>query len=110
MGLVATSWNLGSTPSVGDVCGSSRENEVLTLKCLGGKFTDVAFASFGTPSGSCMSDGPAPTVNATCNAPSTVDTIRKLCVGKATCDIDVTPKTFGPDPWLVSACVARVPL
>jgi hypothetical protein len=118
MGLVSSGWSASTTPNVGDVCGSSAENTVLTLTCVGGQFSAVAFASYGTPSGACYGDAP-PSVNSTCNAPDSAAVVEQLCVGKSQCAIGVNTTTFGgTDPCLntrksltaalVGSCVAVV--
>ena len=118
MGLVSSAWAASTVPNAGDVCGASVENTVLTLECVGGQFSSVAFASYGTPSGSCYGDVP-PSVNSTCNAPDSVAVVEKLCVGKSKCVIDVNTTTFGgTDPCfkthkslltaLVGSCVSVV--
>jgi hypothetical protein len=73
-----------------------QEKGNLTLTCGTGAsvFTGVAFASFGTPNGGCTGASP-PVINATCNAPSSVDVVKAKCVGKHTCTIEATTDTFG---------------
>ena len=68
----------------------------LTLSCVGGTFTSVAFASFGLPlvePGQCAF---AATPN--CSAPSSADVLARACVGKSWCSIDAQVATFGADP------------
>jgi len=99
MGLVSISWNLISSPATaGTICGEVPEHDILTLKCPsinGGNqatFTSVDFASFGAPLGTCA-DGFS--INATCNAPTSVQVVQKLCIGKSTCSIMANVTEFG---------------
>jgi hypothetical protein len=95
MGLVASSWSIPQPPpAVGDVCGQATEQDkTLTLTCdSGATFTGVAFASYGTPTGSCAS-GQA--VNPACNANTSVAVVTAACVGKSSCTIDVSNDAFG---------------
>jgi len=95
MGLAAASWAAPAPVYAGDVCGAVGENEDLTLTCAGGTFSNVVFASFGAPMGTCTAGFAA---NATCNAPSSVAVVRAACVGKASCTISATNANFGGDP------------
>ena len=56
-------------------------------------FSDVVFASFGTPKGSCGSF-----VTSTCNSINSVSVVSSLCVQKKSCVIPATRKEFGGDP------------
>ena len=101
MGMVASSWSVPTRPAVGDVCGSAPEGaapkpSILKLKCVGGTFTSVVFASYGDPTGSCLaSANTPPAVNATCNAPTSVKVVQDLCIGKASCAIESNNQQFG---------------
>jgi hypothetical protein len=98
MGLVASSWTTPSPPpKVGDVCGVAGEaDKVLTLTCgSGAAFTGVAFASYGTPTGTCAG-GLA--VNPACHANTSAAVVAAACVGKSACSIPVTNDAFGGDP------------
>ena len=111
MGLVGSSWTSGDLPAVGDVCGAARENTALTLKCIGGTFTSVAFASYGRPTGGCAASGPPPARNATCDAPASAAVVAARCVGKAACTIQVNTTTFGgadPCPLVVKELIAAL--
>ncbi len=95
MGLVASSWTTPSPPpKVGDVCGEADEAaKSLTLTCASGAaFTGVAFASFGTPTGTCAG-GLA--VNPACHANTSAAVVAAACVGKSSCTIPVTVAAFG---------------
>ncbi len=110
MGLVESSWAVASPPpAVGDVCAVAEEAaKTLTLTCASGKaFTGVAFASFGTPVGSCSS-GLA--VNPACNANTSAALVAAACVGKSTCTLGVSDAAFGGDPCYDTAKVLAVAL
>jgi len=104
VGLIAASWDTAQTQGPGKTCVEGvPENTEVTFKCLaaGGaapgpnnKFRSVAFASFGTPTGSCA-QGFA--VDPTCNANVTVPIVEALCVGKSECRVNASRFTFG-DP------------
>lgn len=101
MGLVAVSWQLQSGTAAGP-CGDVAEHDTLTLTCAAPPagaagatppaFTSVAFASFGTPTGSC-STGLG--VNASCNAPTSAAVAAAACVGKSSCSILANVSVFG---------------
>ena len=93
MGMVASAWNTQPGGN-GAQCGTVAENADLELECPGGTFSGVAFASFGTPTGSC----PGPFAKGSCDAASSVDVVTKLCVGKASCTVPATNAGFGGDP------------
>ena len=68
----------------------------LTLSCVGGVFTSVAFASYGLPvvePGEC-----AFARTPSCDAPSAVGVFESACVGKSWCSVDAELATFGADP------------
>jgi len=71
------------------------EGTTLQLACPDkSPIQDVLFASFGTPTGYC----PTFTRNASCDAPTSLATVKALCVGKTQCAVAAETKTFGPDP------------
>eukprot|EP01041_Mallomonas_annulata_P003122 gene3123-6143_t len=75
------------------ICGYVAEYKTLHLTASSGFiFSDVLFASFGTPTGSC----PAP-IYSTCSASNSIATITMLCVGKSFCSITASTSIFG-DP------------
>ena len=83
-------------PSGPQWCGVAPENSNLELECWGGAaIADVAFASFGTPSGSCP-DSLAR--NASCDAASSLAKVKAACVGKTSCSVPATTDFFGGDP------------
>jgi hypothetical protein len=57
--------------------------------------TSVAFASFGTPSGSCSS---GLGVNASCSAAESAHAVASACVGRNNCSVVPSTATFGGDP------------
>ena len=59
----------------------------------------VLFASYGMPSGSCEEAArDAFKVNSECNAAASVSVVEKQCLGKGSCELDVTDLNFGGDP------------
>ena len=89
------SWAL-STPTSGS-CGAAWEASepaiaYVNLSCTT-LITGVAFASFGTPTGSCETGW----VAGGCNANTSVATVTAACVGKSACSVPVTDTVFG-DP------------
>ena len=109
-GTVASSWRLHSCPSVptpppapvSDCAvvpegGHRQPTGVMNLDCgVGSVAVAVAFADFGTPSGSCAGSF---TTNKTCTTPGAAAVVERLCTGKQRCTISVSVKTFG-DPCL----------
>lgn len=98
MGLVSSGWEVSGISAQGDACGTAPEAaKTLTLTCKGaGKtFTGVAFASYGTPLGSCSGGW---TADPTCNANTSVSVVAAACVGKSTCTLSVSNDAFGFDP------------
>ena len=96
IGLAESAW---TTAAPSGSCGYVAENSVLTLTCApkpgatAGNFTGVAFASFGTPEGSC----PQFTASS-CNSGNSVAAVTASCLGKASCSIPATNTFFGGDP------------
>jgi len=77
----------------GRVCTSVGENGVATLTCPAGtRVQRIAFASYGTPTGSCGA-----WVRATCDAPRSTRVVEGSCLGRASCSVLATNGTFG-DP------------
>jgi len=93
IGMASVSWN--SAPESDDTCvAAAPENSVATFTCTGGTFSSVAFASFGTPTGTCPN---GLSVNKACDAANATAKVAAACVGKSSCSISVTDKFFG-DP------------
>jgi len=86
------SWDAtGAAPCLADV----PENVNVTLTCAGAgnSITNITFASFGTPSGSCA----AGFATGACNAANSSAAIAALCVGKQQCSVPSDTGFFG-DP------------
>ncbi|KAI4380364.1 hypothetical protein MLD38_006562 [Melastoma candidum] len=64
------------------------------LRCPSGQFiSDIKFASYGTPQGSCGNYA-----EGSCHARRSYDALRKNCLGNQNCSVAVGPKVFGGDP------------
>lgn len=77
------------------LCAIIDEHENVTLGCAAGtKISDVTFASFGTPSGTCDGGvnpgGDTFKKNDKCDAPDALARVREACVGKESCDLAPT--------------------
>ncbi len=79
------------------ICNTVAENGNLTLTATSGTITAIAFASYGTPTGSCGSFA-----TSSCNASTSVSVVQAACVGNKTCTVAATNGVFG-DP-----CVGTV--
>jgi hypothetical protein len=87
----------GGAPGAGGtgphVCGSGAENDDVTLTCPSGQSIDsVVFASYGTPTGACGAFAAG-----SCNATTSVDVVKALCLGRQSCTIPASNASFG-DP------------
>ena len=70
------------------------ENAPVTFTCPpGGSVTAVAFASFGTPTGSCAGGF----ATSSCNSANSTAILAAACVGQPSCTIDVSTALFGDD-------------
>ncbi|XP_054819914.1 beta-galactosidase 15-like [Prosopis cineraria] len=79
------------TVSVGTACGNAYENHSLELSCQSRSISAIKFASFGNPQGTCGSF-----YKGTCESNNdALSIIEKACVGKQTCSIDISERTFG---------------
>ncbi|RVW43989.1 Beta-galactosidase 15 [Vitis vinifera] len=79
------------TVTIGTACGNAYENNVLELACQNRPISDIKFASFGDPQGSCGSFS-----KGSCEGnKDALDIIKKACVGKESCSLDVSEKAFG---------------
>ncbi|CAO2165298.1 unnamed protein product [Urochloa humidicola] len=70
------------------------EKAKIHLQCdHGRKITEIKFASFGTPQGSCggYSEG-------ACHAHKSYDIFWKNCIGQERCGVSIVPDVFGGDP------------
>ncbi|KAL5229014.1 hypothetical protein ABZP36_017279 [Zizania latifolia] len=70
------------------------EKAKVHLQCDNGqKITEIKFASFGTPQGSCGSYS-----EGGCHAHKSYDIFWKNCIGQERCGVSVVPEVFGGDP------------
>lgn len=80
-------------------CGEVNENwpsqPTLTLQCAFGFLKTITFASYGMPLGTCSSGF---SINASCNAPTTMGVVTSLCVGQPFCTIPAYREAYGTDP------------
>jgi hypothetical protein len=77
------------------VCGNSTaENEVAIISCpaYNQSINYVAFASYGTPGGTC-----GQFVIGDCNSSTSMSVVRELCIGKQSCSVLSSYLIFG-DP------------
>ncbi|KAL4559406.1 hypothetical protein LXL04_031544 [Taraxacum kok-saghyz] len=64
------------------------------LQCgIGQSISEIKFASFGTPFGSCGSFQ-----HGTCHAPNSLELIQKSCVGQESCEVMASNDYFAMDP------------
>jgi len=80
------------------MCGTNEENypadnNVAFFRCAPDSYVhSIDFASFGTPTGSCGNFK-----KGTCDATTTMEIVKKMCLGKSFCNVPVSISTFG-DP------------
>ncbi|KAF8403186.1 hypothetical protein HHK36_011283 [Tetracentron sinense] len=79
------------TVIVGIACGNAYEGNTLELSCQGGTISEIRFASFGDPQGTCGSFG-----KGSCESENSLSIIQEACVGNESCSIDVSEGNFGP--------------
>ncbi|CAD5194786.1 unnamed protein product [Musa acuminata subsp. malaccensis] len=80
------------TVTIGTVCANVVEGSILELSCQGSRsFSKIQFASFGNPEGSCGSFK-----KGSCEAPDALAVVKKACIGRSNCSINVTANAFGP--------------
>ncbi|KAM7260316.1 hypothetical protein ACFE04_016057 [Oxalis oulophora] len=73
------------------VCGLANENNTLELSCQSGQqISEIQFASFGDPEGTCGSYK-----KGSYEATQSVEVVEKYCVGKESCSLMVTNSLFG---------------
>ncbi|GLT74321.1 hypothetical protein SLA2020_461260 [Shorea laevis] len=76
--------------TVGKVCGHAYLGNTLELSCQGGKeITDIEFASFGDPQGSCGSFKVG-----SYQATNALAAVEKACIGRQSCGIEISDATF----------------
>ena len=114
-GRIASSWRVfprwGTTATGASVCeevdvntytslpeaifGSDiSEDAALNLSCTTGVMTDILFASFGQPLGTCGNLSML-RANPKCHSPNSSDIVAKLCRGKRSCIVPATIAQFG---------------
>ncbi len=86
-----------STPELGveAICSEANYPNPAVLRCLdaGAVISEISFASYGTPEGSCGNYS----VNATCHAPNSSSIVGSYCSGKQSCTVPAITPIFG-DP------------
>lgn len=76
-----------------NTCASVDEHEALSISCPSGQvISAIAFASYGTPTGSCGSYAAG-----SCNASNSLSAVSQACEGKTNCSLRADNTTFG-DP------------
>ncbi|KAJ8754201.1 hypothetical protein K2173_002101 [Erythroxylum novogranatense] len=81
------------TVSVEKVCVNGYEGHTVELACQGEKvFTDIKFASFGSPKGACGDFRK----DMHCHAGNSLDVVREACLGMGKCSFKVDESAFGP--------------
>lgn len=88
-GRYGVSWDLGGDQA--NCVADAPENSVAQLGCPGGVVTGIAFASFGTPTGTCASGFS----KGACDDVNTTAKVAAQCMGMASCSIPVTTDFFG---------------
>ena len=91
--LVNTSVSGGGAPMSSPFCADEPNLSVLSMACPQGVISDIIFASYGTPTGSCGTWA----VNASCNSNQSVAVVKAACLGKSSCSVPTTTPVFG-DP------------
>ncbi|KAF3969730.1 hypothetical protein ACB098_11G062300 [Castanea mollissima] len=82
------------TVTIGTVCGNAYEGHELVLSCQGGKtISEIKFASYGDPQGKCGSFK-----KGSFEATSSFSVVENACIGRESCSISVSSKTFGISP------------
>eukprot|EP00040_Diaphanoeca_grandis_P031968 m.192534 g.192534 ORF g.192534 m.192534 type:complete len:1045 (-) comp32471_c0_seq1:82-3216(-) len=79
-GVIALEWGL-PTNQHSSTCGDAKEGDAINLACTSSTIQTIAFASYGTSTGSCTSGF----AKSACNLNSTVALVEKCCVGKESC-------------------------
>jgi hypothetical protein len=94
-----TSWAPTIGRSTGNAgCDTAGENGSVNLSCPTGKaITEIVFASYGTPTGTCGGYAVG-----SCNAQSSRSVVESRCLGQASCTVPASAATFG-DPCVGTA-------
>ena len=91
--VVLDLWGALNMPTLAPTpCAAVAENKAAHIGCpAGSTIASVDFASFGTPQGGCATGF---TVDAACNSKHSMAVVTAACVGKQTCQVDASCKTF----------------
>jgi len=77
------------------VCAKGLEYKRISLRAQSGYvFSEVEFASFGTPSGTCLSYQ----ADSTCDSSNSTAVVAALSLGQSSCSLEVASSVFGRDP------------
>ncbi|KAJ4717252.1 Beta-galactosidase [Melia azedarach] len=89
-------WNVSfQVVTVGTVCGNAYEGNNLELHCQGdGRISEIQFASFGDPQGTCGSFKIG-----NYEATQSIAVVERLCIGRPSCGVNVSQSTFGFNSW-----------
>lgn len=91
-------------------CAKQDAGQEAVFECGGRLISQVEFASFGTPGGTCIAASgmiSGATTVPGCDAANTVATIEDRCLGQSTCMFTVTPDLFGGTPSCAHADSSR---
>lgn len=75
---------------IGQYCYSGMEGDTVELFCPKGNITEIKFASFGLPKGSCNNLEIRPA----CHAPNSTTQVESRCLGQVKCFVPATSATF----------------
>ena len=100
----------GATSSREHTCAKQDAGQEAVFECGGRLISQVEFASFGTPGGTCIAASgmiSGATTVPGCDAANTVATIEDRCLGQSTCMFTVTADLFGGTPSCTHADSSR---
>nr|KYP63346.1 Beta-galactosidase [Cajanus cajan] len=81
-----------ATVTVDKICANAYEGHVLELACSEDRvISDIKFASFGVPKGECGSFE-----KGQCESPTALSVLRRRCLGKQGCSVEVSERMLGP--------------
>ncbi|KAL2347737.1 hypothetical protein Fmac_001737 [Flemingia macrophylla] len=81
-----------SKVTVDRICANTYEGHALELACSEDRvISDIKFASFGVPTGECGSFE-----KGQCESPTTLSVLRRRCLGKQGCSVEVLERMLGP--------------
>ena len=90
-------------------CARAETGREITVDCGSELVSDVEFASFGTPTGTCT----AATGNADfrrdpkCHSAASISALEDKCLGQSTCMFVVSPELFGGSPTCTGVADSR---